>query len=70
MRNRLITLESRLGVELYRKIRGPRRSSVLTEQGRRFLPHALGFLERAHELCRTFDVQPARRKSVSRPAST
>ena len=57
LRNRLLTLEQRLGVELYRKIRGPRRSTVLTDQGRRFLPHAIGFLERARELCRTFDVE-------------
>lgn len=57
LRNRLLTLETRLGVELYRKRRGPRRSAVLTDQGRRFLPHALGFLERAHELCRTFEVE-------------
>ncbi len=57
LRNRLLTLEQRLGVELYRKIRGPRRSTVLTDQGRRFLPHAIGFLERARELFRTFDVE-------------
>jgi DNA-binding transcriptional LysR family regulator len=57
LRNRLLTLEQRLGVELYRKSRGPRRSSVLTDQGRRFLPHAIGFLERAQELCRTLDVE-------------
>ena len=56
LRSRLLTLEQRLGVELYRKSRGPRRSTVLTDQGRRFLPHALGFLERAHELCHTFDI--------------
>jgi DNA-binding transcriptional LysR family regulator len=35
---------------LYRKSRGVRRSSPLTEQGRRFLPHALAFLERANQL--------------------
>ncbi len=57
LRNRLLTLEARLGVELYRKSRGPRRSTVLTEQGRRFLPHALAFLERARELCRAFEVE-------------
>ncbi|RPI52477.1 MAG: LysR family transcriptional regulator, partial [Acidobacteria bacterium] len=57
LRNRLLTLEQRLGVELYRKSRGPRRSTALTDQGRRFLPHAIGFLERAQELCRTFDVE-------------
>ena len=57
LRNRLLTLEQRLGVELYRKRRGPRRFAVLTDQGRRFLPHAIGFLERARELCQTFDVE-------------
>ena len=57
VRNRLIALESQLGVELYRKSRGPRRSAVLTPQGRRFLPHALAFLERAYELCRVCDLE-------------
>jgi DNA-binding transcriptional LysR family regulator len=62
LRNRLLTLEQRLGVELYRKSRGPRRSAVLTDQGRRFLPHAIGFLERARELCRTLDVDAGARE--------
>ena len=62
LRNRLLTLEQRLGVELYRKSRGPRRSAVLTDQGRRFLPHALGFLERAQELFRTLDVETGARE--------
>jgi DNA-binding transcriptional LysR family regulator len=62
LRNRLLTLEERLGVELYRKSRGPRRSSLLTDQGRRFLPHAIGFLERAQELCRTLDVESGARE--------
>jgi DNA-binding transcriptional LysR family regulator len=57
VRNRLIALEAALGVELYRKSRGPRRAAVLTPQGRRFLPHALAFLERAHELCRVCDLE-------------
>jgi DNA-binding transcriptional LysR family regulator len=56
LRNRLLALEAQLGVELYRKIRGPRRSALLTDAGRRFLPHALAFLERAHELCRAFAI--------------
>ena len=56
VRNRLIALETQLGVELYRKSRGPRLSTVLTPHGRRFLPHALAFLERAHELCRACDL--------------
>ena len=59
VRNRLIALESQLGIELYRKSRGPRRAAVLTPQGRRFLPHALAFLERAHELCKACDVEAA-----------
>jgi DNA-binding transcriptional LysR family regulator len=62
LRNRLLALEERLGVELYRKSRGPRRSAVLTDQGRRFLPHAIGFLERAEELCRTLDVESGARE--------
>src|SRR5688572_7973492 len=62
LRNRLLTLEQRLGIELYRKRRGPHRLSVLTDQGRRFLPHAIGFLERAQELCRTLDVESGARE--------
>lgn len=58
LRNRLLALETQLGVELYRKSRGPRRSAVLTDQGRRFMPHALAFLERARELCRAVEVDP------------
>lgn len=50
VRNRLLVLEQRLGVELYRKARGPRRSQVLTEPGRRFLPHAIAFLDHARDL--------------------
>jgi DNA-binding transcriptional LysR family regulator len=56
VRNRLIALESRLGVELYRKSRGPRRSTQLTQKGRRFLPQALAFLERACELCQSLEA--------------
>jgi len=50
VRNRLLALEQRLGVQLYRKARGPRRSSLLTEHGRRFLPHAISFLDHARDL--------------------
>lgn len=56
LRNRLLALEVQVGVELYRKVRGPRRLTILTDAGRRFLPHALAFLERAHELCRAFEI--------------
>ena len=41
VRNRLLALEARLGVELYRKRRGPRRAAPITEQGQLFLPHAI-----------------------------
>ena len=54
LRNRLVALEQRLKVELYRKARGPRRGSPLTTQGRRFLPQALAFLEQARELTELF----------------
>ena len=37
VRNRLVALESRLGVELYRKRRGIRRTAPLTEEGRTLL---------------------------------
>lgn len=56
LRNRLLALEAQVGVELYRKVRGPRRLTILTDAGRRFLPHALAFVERAHELCRAFEI--------------
>jgi DNA-binding transcriptional LysR family regulator len=62
LRNRLLALEAQLGVELYRKVRGPRRSTVLTDAGRRFLPHALAFLERAGELCRAFEIDTGRQE--------
>ncbi len=58
VRNRLLALESRLRVELYRKSRGVRRASPLTEQGRRFLPHALAFLERAQQLAELMSGRP------------
>lgn len=55
-RNRLIALEQRLGVELYRKGRGLRQTNPLTSQGREFLPHAIAFLDRARELTELFDA--------------
>jgi DNA-binding transcriptional LysR family regulator len=54
VRNRLLALEKKLGVELYLKSRGPRRSQPLTEQGHKFLPHALAFLDRARQLGEVF----------------
>jgi DNA-binding transcriptional LysR family regulator len=54
LRSRLLALEERLGVELYRKSRGLRRRTPLTPQGQRFLPHAEAFLERAAHLSLLF----------------
>jgi len=59
VRNRLLALEDGLGVELYRKQRGVRRGSVLTEQGARFLPHAVEFLARANNLTDLFRLSHA-----------
>ena len=58
VRNRLLALEERLGVQLYRKRRGVRRAQPLTEQGKQFLPHALAFLERASQLAELFGGSP------------
>ena len=54
LRSRLLTLEARLGVELYRKSRGLRRRTPLTPQGQQFLPHAEAFLDRAAHLVGLF----------------
>jgi DNA-binding transcriptional LysR family regulator len=61
VRNRLVALEARLGVELYHKRRGIRRSAPLTDAGRRLLPHAMAFLERAGELTELFSESAAPR---------
>jgi len=64
-RNRLVALEQRLGVQLYRKARGMRRTTPLTAEGRRLLPHAVVFLERAAGLCELFaELPPARQVNV------
>lgn len=54
VRNRLLALEARLGTALYRKVRGPRRSAVLTPQGQRLLPYAMQFLDRAQAMAELF----------------
>jgi DNA-binding transcriptional LysR family regulator len=54
VRNRLVALESRMGIELYHKRRGVRRGTPLTTAGRRLLPHAIAFLERAGDLTELF----------------
>jgi DNA-binding transcriptional LysR family regulator len=62
LRSRLLTLEKRIGAELYHKARGIRRGSPLTAAGRRFLPHAEAFLERANELTELFSEDPLGRE--------
>ena len=54
LRNRLLALEKRLQVELYRKRQGIRRDTPLSRHGQQFLPHAIAFLERARELADVF----------------
>jgi DNA-binding transcriptional LysR family regulator len=61
LRNRLVALERRLKVELYRKARGTKRATPLTQHGRRFLPHAVAFLERACALGELFAASDSRR---------
>jgi DNA-binding transcriptional LysR family regulator len=54
LRSRLLVLEQRLGVELYKKSRGLRRRTPLTLEGEQFLPRAEAFLDRAAGLCGMF----------------
>src|SRR3954464_4852275 len=62
VRNRLLTLEEHLGVELYRKQRGRRRTTPLTPHGKKFLPHALAFLQQAERLSTLFQTTSAPRE--------
>jgi DNA-binding transcriptional LysR family regulator len=55
-RSRLLALEQELGIPLYHKRRGMRRSTPLTEAGRRFLPKAVAFLEHAQALRELFEA--------------
>jgi DNA-binding transcriptional LysR family regulator len=59
VRSRLLALEQRLGVELYKKSRGLRRRTPLTQHGQQFLPQAEAFLERARHLCSLFTEEQA-----------
>jgi DNA-binding transcriptional LysR family regulator len=61
VRSRLLSLEQHLGVELYRKQRGRRRTTPLTPQGRKFLPHAIAYLHQAEQLARFFHTTDAPR---------
>jgi DNA-binding transcriptional LysR family regulator len=54
LRSRLLTLENKLGIELYKKSRGLRRRSPLTRAGEQFLPQAEAFLDRATQLVSLF----------------
>jgi DNA-binding transcriptional LysR family regulator len=54
LRSRLLALEDRVGVELYKKSRGLRRRTPLTPEGEQFLPQAEDFLERATQLVNLF----------------
>lgn len=65
LRNRLLTLENRLGVELYHKARGRRRRSPLTLQGEAFLPHARAFLDRARQMGELFGTPGPREIHVA-----
>ena len=60
VRSRLLALEARLGVELYRKQRGRRRATPLTPQGKKFLPHALAFLQQCEQLTTLFQTTAPR----------
>lgn len=62
LRNRLLSLEQRLSVELYHKRRGVRRGEVLTAEGRRLLPHARLLLEKARELTELFTASASPRE--------
>ena len=65
LRSRLLVLEQRLGVALYKKSRGLRRRTPLTLEGEQFLPQAEAFLERAAGLCGLFSqVQQPREVQI------
>jgi len=59
LRSRLLALERRLGVQLYKKSRGVRRRTPLTSAGQQFLPHAETFLQQAAHLASLFGEAPA-----------
>jgi DNA-binding transcriptional LysR family regulator len=65
IRNRLIALEKRLGVELYHKSRGRRLRSPLTPAGQAFLPHARAFLDRARQMGELFGTSGPREVHVA-----
>ena len=70
VRNRLLALEAQLGVELYRKSRGPRRLAVLTDAGGGSCRTPSRFSSAPTSCPRAFDWTPAATRSGSRPAST
>jgi DNA-binding transcriptional LysR family regulator len=62
LRSRLLTLEARLGINVYEKRRGRHADVRLTKAGQSFLPKAVQFIEDAQMLTRWFD--PAQRQGV------
>ena len=54
LRSRLLALEHKLSIQLYKKSRGLRRRSPLTRAGEQFLPQAEVFLDRAIQLVNLF----------------
>jgi LysR family cys regulon transcriptional activator len=61
VRQRLISLEAAVGMELYRKSRGRRQTTPLTPQGLLFLPKAQAFLKSAEDMLTSTDVPDAPR---------
>ena len=50
VRQRLLALEAAVGVEIYRKSRGRRQTTLLTPQGQQLLPLATAFLQQAENM--------------------
>ena len=64
LRNRLISLEDRLGVELYRKRRGRRQATPLTNAGQRLLPLGRAFLSGAADMFDLFAASTNTTQSI------
>ena len=64
LRNRLISLEDRLGVELYRKRRGRRQATPLTNAGQRLLPLGRAFLSGAADMLDLFAASTNTTQSI------
>ncbi len=62
LRSRLLTLEDRVGLELYHKARGRRDATTLTHDGRMFLEKARRFIEHANDLLLSHEPGAGRRE--------